>query len=308
MEIRYIEPLSESWEKMKKALFNPFDLGKWFVVGFTAFLAGLIDSFPHGGGSFNNDIGDSDFCPADASEIPHIVSQWFVDNPGWTIFIAIIILIIIIVVLLFTWLSSRGKFMFLDNVVHNKSEVVKPWHKFKNHGNSLFLWRIAFGLACFFTVLLFIFIGVYLAIGISNGNYIMPITSLIGLFLLFFLSIIIMTYIALFLTDFVVPIMYKHNLTATKAWAKFIPLFKQHFWHFILYGLFLLVLFIGIFIAVAMAGFLTCCLGFLLLIIPYIGSVLLLPITYTYRAFSVAFLEQFGDEYKIYPEVENKVE
>jgi len=39
----------------------------------------------------------------------------------------------------------------------------------------------------------------------------------------------------------------------------------------------------------------------LLLITPYIGSVVLLPVSYTFRAFSVEFLEQFGDDFTIFP-------
>jgi hypothetical protein len=55
-------------------------------------------------------------------------------------------------------------------------------------------------------------------------------------------------------------------------------------------------------IAVILFGFVTCCIGFLLLIIPYIGSVVLLPVSYTLRAFSLEYFAQFGDEYQLFPE------
>lgn len=54
-------------------------------------------------------------------------------------------------------------------------------------------------------------------------------------------------------------------------------------------------------ISVIVLGLATCCIGFLFLIIPYIGSVIMLPVSVTFRAFSVEFLEQFGGEYKIFP-------
>ena len=41
MTIQYIEPLNRAWGRMKTALFKPFDIHKWFVVGFNAFLAGI---------------------------------------------------------------------------------------------------------------------------------------------------------------------------------------------------------------------------------------------------------------------------
>jgi hypothetical protein len=41
----------------------------------------------------------------------------------------------------------------------------------------------------------------------------------------------------------------------------------------------------------------TCCLGWLVLIVPYIGTVVTLPMWYTLRAFSLEFLAQFGADY-----------
>ena len=43
MNIYYINPLTTAWDKMIKSLFKPFDLKKWLVVGFTSFLASLLD-------------------------------------------------------------------------------------------------------------------------------------------------------------------------------------------------------------------------------------------------------------------------
>ena len=42
-------------------------------------------------------------------------------------------------------------------------------------------------------------------------------------------------------------------------------------------------------------------LGFALLVIPYIGTVITLPIWYTFRAFSLEFLAQFGLDYDLFP-------
>ena len=46
-------------------------------------------------------------------------------------------------------------------------------------------------------------------------------------------------------------------------------------------------------IFVVVAGIVTCCIGWILLVIPYIGIVVTLPIWYWLRAFSVEFLAQF---------------
>ena len=50
-----------------------------------------------------------------------------------------------------------------------------------------------------------------------------------------------------------------------------------------------------------MFGLFTCLLGFVLLVIPYIGTVITLPIWYTFRVFSLEFLAQFGLDYDLFP-------
>ena len=43
------EPARQAWEGMKMVLFRPFDMGKWFLIGFSSWLATL----GQGGGAFN---------------------------------------------------------------------------------------------------------------------------------------------------------------------------------------------------------------------------------------------------------------
>ena len=46
--VSVVEPLSPAIDWVKTVLFRPFDLGKWFVIGFCAWLAQLGKS-PGGG-------------------------------------------------------------------------------------------------------------------------------------------------------------------------------------------------------------------------------------------------------------------
>ena len=43
--IEIFKPFGEAFELMKKILFQPFDLRKWLVIGFAAFLASLSGGF-----------------------------------------------------------------------------------------------------------------------------------------------------------------------------------------------------------------------------------------------------------------------
>ncbi|MCX6578034.1 MAG: hypothetical protein NTV82_16790 [Candidatus Aminicenantes bacterium] len=298
MDISYFGPFGRAWNRMKIALFKPFDLNKWFLLGFTAFLAGLADW--HNGtvtsrwsdrGSFREFV-----------DFPNRAWQWLNHHP--LLFMAIVFgaMIIMAVLVIILWLSSRGSFLFLDNVVRDKAEISVPWKRFKTLGNSLFVWRLVFGLiglslSILFSVIFFITAAHYFE---DRGDFPLPIILAVGMALFFLLIVIIIAYILLFLRDFVVPIMYKNNIKTAPAWHMFLSVFGRHPFHFILYGLLVFVLIIAFVIAVVFAGLITCCIGWFLLVIPYIGTVITLPVWYFFRAFSLEFLAQFGPEYELF--------
>lgn len=304
MHILYIEPLSGGWNRMKKALFQPFDLGKWFTLGFTAFLASLLDGNGGGGGA-NSNIGKRSHADMDdVFNFPGLAWEWLNSHPVWFTLIVMVVVLLFVFGIILTWLSSRGKFMFLDNVVHDKAEVKKPWYEFTKEGNSLFLWRLVYGLIVFIVIIAsfaYAFLE-FRKMYFDNVAFTEMVMPILGLILYFFVVFVITGYISLFLNDFVVPLMYKYRIPATQAWGKFLPLMSKNLGHFIVYGLFCFVLIIAIVFAVILFGFATLCIGFLLLIIPYIGAVVFLPVSFTWRAFSLEYLRQFGDEFNAFPE------
>jgi len=306
MNIAYFEPLGRAWSRMKMALFKPFDLNKWFVVGFNAFLAGLLDGGNRGSSSARSHRG-GDF--GDFLNFPHNAWDWLINHPGWFIGIIFIALFVIALIIVLTWLSSRGTFMFLDNVVQDKAEIAKPWKRYRKEGNSLFLWRLGFGLVCFVLIIMFFIFFFISASHLYDANYHrVPVLFIVQMALLFLLMLIVIGYISMFLKNFVAPIMYKNNITTSQAWRRFLSIFKRYPFHFILFGLLAFVLTILFIIFVVVAGLLTCCIGLILFIIPYIGTVVTLPIWYTYRAFSLEFLAQFGPENELFPSAKSPSE
>ena len=299
MSIAYLEPFGRAWERMKLALFRPFDLHKWFVVGFNAFLAGLAES--RNGSAAGREHGDMTF--REFLDLPNRAWDWLTSHPGWFIAIGFLAVVVIAVGIVLLWLSSRGKFMFLDNVVHNRAEIAKPWRAYRKEGDSLFLWRLVFGfvsIAIFVAFIIFFFVGARQLYDVGFGRRV-PALFLIGMGLAFLLLLIVIGYISLFLNDFVVPIMGKGRLSTVAGWRRFLPLLGHHPFHFILYGLLVFVLYVLFVVVVIFAGLVTCCIGWLLLVIPYIGTVVTLPFWYTLRAFSLEFLGQFGPEYVMSP-------
>jgi hypothetical protein len=302
MIIAYIKPLEAAFIRMKNALFHPFHLKNWFIIGFTAFLAGLMDG-PHGNGPMQFSRGN-DFNFEDLLSFPERAMEWIIENPGWFIFFIILGVIVFAILIALLYLSSRGIFMFLDNVVHAKAEVVKPWRQFLKQGNSLFLWRLSFGIICFMIFISFIvlFFSIYKESFLEE----FPLIYIVGMVFILLLLVVTALYISLFVEHFVVPIMYKNDLTTLQAWSRFLPLLSRYFIQFIIYGLLLFLLTVIVIIGVVLIGIFTCCFGFLLLIIPYISSVFTLPISYAFRAYSLEFLAQFGEEYNLFLKAEKK--
>lgn len=300
MHIAYVEPLKSAWERMASALFHPFDAAKWLAIGFTAFLAGLGDS-GNGGIQWRRgwDRGDWD----DVARFPGRAWDWLNDNPGWFIAGLFLLAIIVAIAVVLLWVSSRGKFMFLDNVVRDRAKVAEPWREYARLGDSLFVWRLVFGLIALAAVAIPVVFGLAAVDWFEGLRYgrDMPVLTLVGLGLLVLLLALLIGFIVLLLNDFVVPIMYRDRLKAGQAWRRFLPLLGRRFPHFLLYALLILGLFIAFGAAVVFAGLITCCIGWLIPIIPYIGTVVTLPVWYAYRAFSVEFLGQFGPEYRIFP-------
>ena len=309
MYISYSGPLSNAWNRMKKALFQHFDMVKWINVGFTAFLAGLTDC-NGGGGSGGNNYGIGNHH--DWNEFftfPQTAWNWLTGNPLWFYLIILGVIFLVIIGIILTWLSSRGKFMFLYNVIHDSDNVKKPWYEYKKHGNSLFWWRFVFGCLLFFVFAAFFIFSFITVRNMYYGD--IPIASKVwmiaGLVILFFVLIIIAGYITLFLNDFVVPVMYKHGISANRAWGKFLSLMRKHFGSFIVYGLFVFILGIAVAIGVIFLALITCCIGLLLLAIPFVGAVVLLPVSYTFRSLGIEFLKQFGDDFDVFLQPETPV-
>lgn len=296
MNIQYADPLARGYNRMKNALFNPFDLRKWFVLGFTAFLAGLLDGGGKGDYGIKKNVDDF----GDILEAPYRAWNWLQDNPEWLILIFFILACVFIFVVFLTWVSSRGKFMFLDNVVYNRALVAQPWREFSHESNSLFIWRLFYGLFCFALITSFVFQIWRSAYGLYYEDYNFPWVFFIKMGALLILMILVLAYIELLLNEFVVAIMYKHRISVMQAWSRFLAIHWNNLLQFFLFGIFWLLLAIGAFIIVVVAGVLTCCVGFLFLLIPYINAVVLLPFSFTFRSFSLEFLGQFGEEFNVF--------
>lgn len=297
-EIEFIRPLEAALERMKDGLFRPFRVEVWFVVGFSAWLAWLGQHGSSGGG------GDWDLDDLEGVPGPQFLLRGWLERirdflDHWQVILGAAVLagMILTVLVLLLWLSSRAKFIFLENVTKKHAQFVEPWARASAPGWSLFWWRLVFGaiLLAFFGALAAMW-WIRAAVPFLEGDPI-ALGSVVWLTLLAFPIAIVCAYVGCFLEHFVVPIMARHGLSATAAWGRFLTLFRDNPVPFVLYGLFLIPLWILVFILCGVAAVLTCCVGLLLMILPYVGMVVLLPVYYAYRALGPEFLAQFGPEW-----------
>ena len=307
--ISVIAPIAVAWRHMVFILFRTFDIGKWFAMAFSGWLACLGEG--HGGFSTNwnwkSDQGDTPWNELNRETIQQTLEEVrmflvpYRQLMAWALPAAAVMILLFLVVGL--WIRSRGKFMFLDNVVHNRGEIKEPWGVFAEHGNSLFRWTLVFRALALVLQL------PILALAATNillpafrewrfDPAMVPTAVLCGV--LWLVTGVVLGYVSRFLEDFVIPIMYRLDLTAMEAWGRFLSLLKGHFWRFVWYGIFHGLL-AGVAGSVAVMAMLIacCCLLGCLLVFPYLGAVVVLPLTVFFRAYSLSYLAQFGEDYEM---------
>jgi len=302
-EISVAEPVSPALERVKRILFRPFDLGKWFVIGFCAWLAQLGESGGTGA-HFNFNSGSHQTSGDDLRHNLLRAKDYVLDHLNWMVPLAAVLLVVGLALwLLFLWLNSRGKFMFLHCVVRDQAEVAEPWHQFAHEANSLFLFRLGLGLVAMMVSLPLLIVAIVI-VGkmFLTGQFILnAILSAIGLGITFLGVAIGFAIIQKLTLDFVVPLMFLRRRGCLSTWRELGPLISGHVGTFILYFLFQIALAMAIGVIVLGAIIITCCLAGCLMALPYLGTVLLLPVSMFKRCYSLYFLAQFGPEYDVFP-------
>lgn len=309
-EIGVPEPLAPAYERMKQMLFKPFDLGKWITIGFCAWLAGLAEG-GGGGGGFNGGNGGHHYgngqpAAEQLRQVYHEASHYVSANLVWLLpLVTVAVLVGVAVWLLVLWLDSRGKFMLLHCVALDTAEVAVPWGKFAVVANSLFRFRIGLSLvaAILLLPLLVLLFTDILAMVMAGQANVAGVLLAVGLGLAVFFVAMVLAVTHKFMVDFVVPILFLRGGNWLAAWREFGGLLFANAGKFTLYLLFQLVLSWAIGLMVLLAILLTCCIAGCLMLLPFVGTVLLLPVLVFKRAYPLYYLAQYGPHYDVFPPV-----
>ncbi|HOC43314.1 MAG TPA: hypothetical protein PKJ99_09925 [Thermoanaerobaculales bacterium] len=296
MQISISEPLSRAWERMRRMLFSPFDLGRWMVLGFAAWLAGLA------GGGWGGNLGGNIAGRLDerSGPISSLEELWgaVTEHLVWMPLIVLGVLAALAIFVALLWVSSRAKLVFLDNVVREQAAIVEPWKRLGRLGDSLFWWRLGFIAVALAVVLVVVALVVLPVAASSLGDTLRGLSiAAVALAILGIAVVAAVVLLTLLLLDsFVVPIMYRFDLKTAAAWRSLLPWLKRYLGWFVVYILALVIGAVAFQVVVLVLCIFTCC----IVLLPYVGTVILLPVWVLYRAFSVEFLAQFHPDFDLF--------
>jgi hypothetical protein len=310
--INFTRAFDSAWERMMVILFRPFDLGKWFAIGLSAFLAGLLSggngyNGSYGTGSGNNNLSGNfsgNFSGNSFGNINNSVNQMnaAVANAVSALQIGMKMFLFALLIgfcLLLLWLSARGQFMFLDNVARNRGAIAWPWRAYARQGNSLFLFILLLTLIMFVifvpvtVVGLMSFMPIVRAHRWPEGGEVLPVI----LYGLVFLALAVLIQAVFFLfVELGIPLMFRNGLAARAAFAETWRLMVRHPGAILLFVLLRIALFLGLLVVSVIACCVTCCIG----LVPYLGTVVLLPALVYIKCFTLDFLAQMGPSYDVW--------
>jgi len=283
--IAFGSPFRSAWKRTEVILFQTGNFTKWLCLGFTAWLAGFLEQ--------SGSSGSQAFPGDDIAK-----SMQSMTSMGLSIGVAIFCGVVVLILLtgfLFIWLGSRGQFMFLDNLVGNRSEVVRPWRVFRQKGNRLaWVCGLVFTLGIFLGGSLLLAALIYCWPDFEAGRmrplaaYLPLIIAAIAVLLFMFPIGVVM----FFYRELGVPIMYAGHLGAGAAARRIWTLATEYPLDFLVYLILRLAMgFVFILIGVVL-GCLTCCLGF----IPFVSTVLTLPLRVFRTSYTLDCLTQWVPE------------
>ena len=249
----------------KIEIFKPFgeafELMKRILFQPFDFKKWLVVGFAAWLASLGGGGGSFNYQPAGGGEIKKVDDAISqIPHPVLVAGIVLVIVVVLILIAVFAWLRARGGFMFIDCIV-------------KNRGAPLVLPAI------------------------QNDDFLRSHdVYLISAFGAWILVMILFVLAWALIGSFMIPIMYRQRCGAWQAFTLVIRLIAAHGGEILLYCLFWIVLALASAMVGCVAACATCC----IVAIPYVGTVILLPVFVLLRSFSLLFLRQFGPEYDVW--------
>lgn len=296
MAIAVGEAVTKAWDRMVTTLFKPFAIEKWFIVGFAAWLAYLFE---------DGEINLQGQIRGNLNGLRPVL-QWMGNNLLLTALGAVVITVLLIALTgVLAFLRARGQFMLLHALTHEKFEIGETWSEYANEANSAFKFFFAYSAATMLIGLTFAVFVVSIAYNdIVSGKFGGGAIAALALGLLVgFPGFLLLSLIGKFVRDFVLPLMFVHRIPIGEAWGRARhTLIAEHKGELVLFYLLGIALGLAGGVVIGVVGCVLCCISW----IPYISTVLFLPIFVFFRCYSLCFLQQLGPEFWAFPELADR--
>jgi len=308
--IDFTRAFDSAWERMHIILFRPFNFEKWCAIGLSAFLAGLLE----GGNGFNTSYNGNSFNNGSLNKYSSVQTPKFDIHTfntnlnhaisglqiGVIVFIGLVIFAFVFaLIILVYWLGARGQFMFLDNIVRNRGAISWPWNYYKRQANSLFFFYLLFIVLSLVVFLPILGAAIFMAIPLfqqqrwPEGG---EIGGFIALGLIYLVLAVVLAVIMFIFREFGIPLMFRQGLLARPAFFATMKLIGQYPGSMAVFILLRMAIFVG----VAILSLILCCATCCVELLPYIGTVILLPVLVYMRCFTLDCLAQFGPEFNVW--------
>lgn len=297
-----VDAARAAWQHTRSQLF-PIRLERWLVLGLLAFLDQCGRAFRGGGGSSGsgggNGHGPGGGFPPDFSEIGawlQRASEWLAAHATLVALGAVAgILVFGLVAAIVLWVNARGVFMYADAVATGRAEVSRPWRQHAEAASSYFGWSLGISLAMVFAVLfaaglvvvtVFAFVGGRLQ---GTGGWLI-VAAMVPVLALLALAFPLLALAGVALRDFVAPLQIATGLPCGAAARLLESLVVAQPGVFVLYLLLKVLVVVATGLVVVIGGCLTCCLGFL----PIVMQTAFQPLFHFERGLSLMLLRQMG--------------
>jgi hypothetical protein len=275
---------------------------KWLVLGLLAFLDQCGRAFRGGGGSpgggHGHGAGPGEW-PPDMSQVGawlQRASEWLAAHAALLALGAVAGLLVFgAVAAVVLWFNARGVFMYADAVATGRADLSRPWRQHAAAASSYFGWSLGLTFAILFTIMfggglvvatVFAFVGGRLQ---GTGGWLI-LAAMIPVLVLLAVALPLLGLAGVALRDFVAPLQIATGLPCGAAARLLESLVLAQPGAFVVYLVLKLLVVVGTGLVVAVFGCLTCCVGFL----PVVMQTLFQPLFHFERSLSLMLLRQMG--------------
>lgn len=286
-----VEALQQAWALVNRSLLDHFDATSWLLLGFCAWLTTLFE------GSGLTLIQLIAQLALSAGLDPSGIMDDYTEHTAMVTIGANALALAVMTVM---WLRCHGAFMLLDNLAHQRALVRQPWREFAGPALSLLGLRLAVTGTSLLALAGQGGAGAWLLWNDVQAEQLTGNSALViaGLGTSLAVTLLAWAVAATVVADLAFPIMYARRCGSLHALRLAIRAVRAQPLASLGY---LILRWLAGFV-VATVTMLASCLTCYMAALPFIGTVLLLPIPVFLTGYAACFVEQLDEENRIFEE------